>query len=595
MKNSSFRDSIYTRFLLQFLLLVFILIALVIFCLSFLNRQQNTQKYALNARVNRSVTTNISNNRQFVSQITQSLLSSSELISFLHNEYSTEKDYTTYMSSIQNYVQATINADPRSDIYIYMANPSIPMSMDVFFHLSDISDIAPVDAFLKSDDIDLWLCESDFPVSTNPYLCPVENRFVYLRKAYDYEKNFLGLLVFSIPEQYFLSFESDSDSSVLSEGHDRIINLTGEILPETLSFLPDDYSTLRAQQGSYLITWEYPEDFPFTVITVTKNTDYRYLLGGFFTLLCLFALSSLFLFFRSLRYLVQQVNQCLSAMDSSINNNYRTRVPVIGNNEISHICRRINLLLTQAAELSRQNILKETSNKQSQLIALQHQINPHFIYNTMEVFSSRMKLRGQYEESDAMVAFANIFRYNISTDNALVTLWEEIRQIKNYLHIQQLRYPHVTLENCIAETLYSARIPKFTLQPLVENAVSHGIIDADTSLVISLHASVKNDMMLFSITDNGSGVEPHLLDRINDELHADTSNHTVASDGLSVGLKNVNMRLKLFFGEASHLHLKNMPDHGTCVYFSIPHTFVLSPTDTASAHILPTHTDRFLP
>ena len=110
-----------------------------------------------------------------------------------------EKDYKNYISSIQNYVQATINADPRSDIYIYMDNSSIPMGIDVFYHLSDISSEPPIADFINTNETERWFCESDFSTISNPYLFSTKDCFVYVRKAYDFRKNFLGLIVFSFP------------------------------------------------------------------------------------------------------------------------------------------------------------------------------------------------------------------------------------------------------------------------------------------------------------------------------------------------------------------------------------------------------------
>lgn len=483
MKTHSFWDSIYTKFLLQLLFLAFIPIVLVISIFFYMNQQNNASaKYELNGRVTGSIIANINNNREFTTRTTQSLLSSSELISFLNNSYSMERDYNNYISSIQNYLQATINADPRSDIYIYMDNPTIPMSMDVFYHLSDISGETPIAGFLESGNVEQWFCESDFAGIFNPYLFSTEKCFVYLRKAYDFRKNFLGLIVFSIPEKYFLSFENESSETVISSGNNRIVNLSGDVLTEDALAQIESLGKPQSQMDGYLVTLNHPENFPVSIITVTKNSSIGQLVGIFLLILGFFAILSIFLCLSSLRQLDFQMNQCLTAMDASISNNYKTQVPVSGNNEISHICRRINLLLTQAAELSRQNILKETSNKESRLIALQHQINPHFIYNTMEVFSSKMKLYGHYEESDCLVAFANIFRYNISTNDALVEIRVELKQLHNYLRIQKLRYPKLIFHSDIPEALMAALLPKFTLQPLIENAISHGIKDSRLSL-----------------------------------------------------------------------------------------------------------------
>ena len=333
------------------------------------------------------------------------------------------------------------------------------MSMDVFYHLSDISVETPIAKFLNSSLVEQWFCEADFANISNPYLFPTEKCFIYLRKAYDFRKNFLGVIAFSIPEKYFLSFENEEEEMVISSDRFRIINLSGIPLSEdTLSTIQSTRQS-HAQMDGFLVALSQPEDFPVSIITVTKNSNYGQLIGIFLLLLGLFAILSIFLCLRSLQQMERQMNACLTAMDKSISNNYKTRIPVSGNNEISHICRRINLLLTQAAELSRQNILKETSNKESRLIALQHQINPHFIYNTMEVFSSKMKLYGHYEESDCLVAFANIFRYNISTNDALVEVHVELEQLRNYLRIQKLRYPLISFESNIPDRLMTALLP----------------------------------------------------------------------------------------------------------------------------------------
>lgn len=572
MKNHSFWDSIYTKFLLRLLFLAFIPIVLVISIFFYMNQQNNAgAKYELNDRVTGSIIANINNNREFTTRTTQSLLSSSELISFLNNSYSMERDYDNYISSIQNYLQATINADSRSDIYIYMDNPTIPMSMDVFYHLSDISGETPIAEFLESEHMEQWFCESDFAGIFNPYLFSTKKCFVYVRKAYDFRKNFLGLIVFSIPEKYFLSFENESSETVISSGNNRIVNLSGDALTTNTLTQIKVLDKPQSQMNGYLVTLNRPKDFPVSVITVTKNSNIGQLVGIFLLILGLFAILSIFLCLRSLRQLDFQMNQCLTAMDASISNNYKTQIPVSGNNEISHICRRINLLLAQASELSRQNILKETSNKESQLIALQHQINPHFIYNTMEVFSSKMKLYGHYEESDCLVAFANIFRYNISTNDALVEVRVELAQLHNYLRIQQLRYPQLIFHSDIPEELMNALLPKFTLQPLMENAISHGIKDSNQPLSVTVTISKKGERLLFSMEDDGAGIPPEKLSELNRALNSMERSPEIISDGHSVGLRNVNARLALYFGKGSRLSLSGAPGIGACVRFEIPY------------------------
>ncbi|MBO5303381.1 MAG: histidine kinase [Lachnospiraceae bacterium] len=572
MKKHAFFDSIYTSFLIRLLLLTFIPIALVGIILSYNSYQdRQNRKFEPNQQVNASVVHNIHTNMEYTSATTQALLSNNTFTAFLKNNFSIEKDYTTYNTTIQSYVDATIQANAHSDTFIYVKNNTIPMSMDVFYHLSDIENVDVIADFLASDAIECWLCRQNFKDISNPYLFPVENRFIYLRKAYDYKKSFLGILAFSIPESSFLSFDAQNKGTVLSSGHQRIINLSGEDLDaDTLSSICA-MQTAQAQFGSYLTAKETTENFPFSIITVTKYTNYGQLLILFLLLLICFAFISIILSLRSIKQIVAQMHNCLTAMDTSISNNYSTRIPVTGKNEISNICQRINLLLNQASDLAEQNIRKETSNKENRLIALQHQINPHFIYNTMEVFSSKMKLYGHYDESDAMVAFANIFRYNISTNDALVTLREELGQVRNYFDIQKLRYPLLSLEEELDPALFFALLPKFTLQPIIENAITHGISSASQTLAITISARKEKDMLFISIKDNGHGMLPKELDTLQKKL---SSTENITTDGHSVGLKNVNTRLILYFGNSARLSIDSRYQEYTTVSFCIPYRHI---------------------
>ncbi len=574
MKKHLIFDSIYTKFLIQLLLLTFIPIALAGIILSY-NSYQDSQnrKYELNNQVNASVIHNIHTNIQYTSRTTQSLLSNNTFTSFLKSNFSMDEDYHTYTSSIQSYVKATIQSNSDTDTFIYVKNNAIPMSMDIFYHLSDIENMDVIADFLASDDIECWLCRQDFSDTSNPYLFPTEDRFIYLRKAYDYKKSFLGILAFSIPESSFLSFDAQNESTVLSSGHNRIINLSGETLDaDTISALCA-MDTPHTRLNSYLAAKETPQNFPFSIITVTKYTSYGQLLILFLLLLICFAFISIILCLRNIKQIVAQMHNCLTAMDNSISNNYSTRIPITGKNEISNICQRINLLLNQAADLSEQNIRKETSNKENRLIALQHQINPHFIYNTMEVFSSKMKLYGHYEESDAMVAFANIFRYNVSTNDALVTLREELGQIRNYLDIQKLRYPHIIFEENIEPAMTFGLLPKFTFQPIIENAIAHGMTSGDEHLLLTVTAKKEKDMLFIYLKDNGCGMSKEQLDALRKQL---LSTEKITTDGHSVGLKNVNTRLILYFGNASRLKIESRPKEYTTISFCIPFTTVHS-------------------
>src|SRR5690606_1390450 len=117
---------------------------------------------------------------------------------------------------------------------------------------------------------------------------------------------------------------------------------------------------------------------------------------------------------------------------------------------------------------------KERAQKDARLMALQYQINPHFIYNTIEIFGMRMELQGDYETAEAIADFGKMLRYNMSNDYRLATLREEMDHVNNYIRIQKLKHPdHLHLSMDISAHLEQHEVIKFILQPLVENSIKH--------------------------------------------------------------------------------------------------------------------------
>ena len=220
------------------------------------------------------------------------------------------------------------------------------------------------------------------------------------------------------------------------------------------------------------------------------------------------------------------------------------------------------------------NIMK----KQAEIDALQNQINPHFIYNTMEIFSSQMELYGHYEESDAMSSFAGMLRYNIRTNSPYAALQEELSQVTGYITLQKLRYPNISAEFAVPPMLLSIEIVRFLLQPLAENSIVHGMPNAGYPMRISVSAAPSDLGILFSVYDNGTGIPEEKAAELNAYFN-DQTNYDDSSS--SIGLNNINHRLRLFYGSASCLHIKQNSPIGCCVSFWIP----LSQEPKAESHL----------
>lgn len=290
--------------------------------------------------------------------------------------------------------------------------------------------------------------------------------------------------------------------------------------------------------------YKYPQ-YPFDIAIVTSPSTIRQFFYILVVIIILFISAATLMFIRYSNKIIHDINYCLNAMNTSIDNNFQSELHVNRKDEISVIADRINYLIARIRKLIHMNIRQQISAKSTQLIALQHQINPHFLYNTMEIFSSRMELSGLYQESSAMASFCRILRYNINSDTLFATLDEELLQVRHYISIQEIKNIKVELELDIPEEIQSVNIIKFVLQPLIENSFKHR--KNNDSLYIRITAFRENHTVHIKVQDNGVGISDEQLEQLNSGFAAESREVFHADQG--IGLFNINERMKLFYGK----------------------------------------------
>lgn len=224
-------------------------------------------------------------------------------------------------------------------------------------------------------------------------------------------------------------------------------------------------------------------------------------------------------------------------------------------------------LLEMSFEEMRQrvNSLLETNSeilnnlRIAELNALQAQINPHFLYNALAAVSWTAKLHNQPEIAKLVSALSSYFRIGLHGGAMYIPIREEIKHVQSYIYVEQTRFPGLfDVEYTIDEDILDCHIPKIVLQPLVENAIKHGFKkkQADGHLVIKGFCDGNNDIIL-QVIDNGSGADQNPLNFLQEE------------DSSHYGLKNVQERLKITFGEAYGLSFESIPNVQTCVTIKI--------------------------
>lgn len=242
-------------------------------------------------------------------------------------------------------------------------------------------------------------------------------------------------------------------------------------------------------------------------------------------------------------------------------------------------------------ELNR-TIREEYQNKlimlDAQMKSLEARINSHFLFNTLESINSMAELSDQEEISTMSLALGNMFRYAIKTEGNLVTLRQELGHVSDYVAIQSIRFNgRFRLETAISDELADQKILKLLLQPLVENALQHGLDYCTRGDTIRIDARLVRSNLCLTVSDNGAGIPPERLEALRQMLRGETS---VSQLGVhnkhSIGLRNIQSRIELYYGKSYGLSIDSTEGAGSAVTICLP---VLSerPADTPPQTVLP--------
>jgi two-component system sensor histidine kinase YesM len=251
--------------------------------------------------------------------------------------------------------------------------------------------------------------------------------------------------------------------------------------------------------------------------------------------------------------------------------NFDRRIEVYGKDEFGQLGRGFNKMTEEINRLFNEVFIVGLREKEAELSALQSQINPHFIYNTLESISM-MAIRGNNAEvSDMVSALGKLLRYTIDKVDRLVPLYEEIRFVQSYVRIQQLRYgERLKVEYDIDEEANLIVVPKLILQPLVENAVYHGIDGAERGGTVWISALRIGDVLLITVRDDGKGLPEQEIAELNEQLRTPPSYQGwQREDGGGLGLSNIAQRIMLIYGDKGELTVDGSPGTGLAVTIAI--------------------------
>lgn len=260
---------------------------------------------------------------------------------------------------------------------------------------------------------------------------------------------------------------------------------------------------------------------------------------------------------------IQELEKSVNALEAG---DLDTEVYTGGSYEIRHLGRSIGHMAGQIKVLMDDIVAEHESKRKSEFDTLQSQINPHFLYNTLDIIVWMIENEQKAEAVKVVTALARFFRISLSKGKSIIPVRDELEHVRNYLMIQQMRFKNKFTYTIEADpgTLELASL-KLMLQPLVENAVYHGMefMDGDGEVVV--RAKREGDDLWLTVRDNGLGMTKEQVESLLSE-----SPHVTSRKGSGIGVKNVNERIRLYFGEQYGLQIDSEPDEGTLIRIHLP-------------------------
>jgi len=348
-------------------------------------------------------------------------------------------------------------------------------------------------------------------------------------------------------------------------------DLDSSVAQELYEAMKKDYQVISIDNKEYFCIRGSYSNFPWEYIFLIPYEEISGALGLSKLISVLIIMLSIILALLFSKKIIDSItihfHRLLSKMDSFGNNekaviktdyDYSHR-----NDEIGILHKQFDKMVIKLQQLIEENYVNEILARDARLKALEIQINPHFLYNTLESLNWRAKASGEKDMSAMVEALGSLLRISLSQKDSETTLRHELEIIHHYITIQKIRFEEQLIYNeIIDESLLDIVLPQFTIQPLIENAIQYsmeGIIDA---CCIDLIVKSYDDLIIIQVINNGSQFEEDILEKLN--------NKETKPQGFGIGLLNIHKRLQLIFGPEYGLTLFNLDDNHAVAQINIP-------------------------
>ncbi|MBT2288474.1 sensor histidine kinase [Paenibacillus albidus] len=273
----------------------------------------------------------------------------------------------------------------------------------------------------------------------------------------------------------------------------------------------------------------------------------------------LLVLSLLFAYLISAR-ISSPVSKLLLAIKRVGGGDFNAQIKVEGRDELGHVLMKFNSMNERVRELINENYVVKLRERETEILALNIQLNPHFLYNTLNIINW-MAVYGEKEQvSRMLISLSRMLHYTTDNRRDLMLLKEDIAWLQDYILIMANRFEHrFRVDFDIQPELMEVSVPKLFLQPLVENAMIHGFRNMESGGLITIYGQRQGEDIRFCVEDNGSGIEPGRLEQL------------LKEEAENIGLRNVDKRIKLLYGGKYGIEIESVPELGTRIKLVIPY------------------------
>lgn len=330
----------------------------------------------------------------------------------------------------------------------------------------------------------------------------------------------------------------------------------GESLPDT----PGSHSLYSCAVRKYGVT------IYSLIPSSALNASQALLTSGTLLAFALVLMFFLFLFIFISRGLTRPLDQMAETMNRIKQGETQLRLPDMRQDELKKLGSAFNDMLDRIEALIAREYQTAIQLNDTKYKALQMQVNPHFLYNTLDTMSAIAMIHDCQIVSTLCHALSDLFRYSLRMDEPLASISDELRHLKNYLFVMNVRMNEpVQMTIDIPADMMKTRVPRLSLQPLVENSISHGLKNKRGEKRICISARKTDAEILLTIADNGMGMPREMMQRVRA-----IDPEQALSTGSSIGLINIAARLKLLFGREYGLEVESSEQEGTRVTLHIP-------------------------